>query len=93
MLTIAQGVKKLPGFSVEIVFKRVGSFSVHQDLVHKISESNVKITFCLRASLVLWRSICRADLVHVQNSCPDVVLMTRLAGKPLLINVINHSKG
>jgi glycosyltransferase involved in cell wall biosynthesis len=93
VLAIAEGVKRLPGFSVEVIFKRAGNFSLHPDLMQKISEAGVKIAFCSRSSFALWRSICRADLVHVQNPCPDVVLMARLAGKPLLINVINHTQG
>jgi len=89
VLIIAQGVAKLPGFSVEVVFKRAGDFSLHPDLAHIIAEAGVNISFCPRASLSLWRSVCRADLVHVQNPCPAVVLMARLADKPLLINVIS----
>jgi glycosyltransferase involved in cell wall biosynthesis len=93
VLTIAQGVAQLPDVSVEVVFKQAGNFSLHPDLMQKISEAGVKISLCSRSSLALWRSICRADLVHVQNPCPDVVLMARLAGKPVLINVINHTQG
>jgi glycosyltransferase involved in cell wall biosynthesis len=93
VLTIAQGVSLLPGFSAEIIFKKAGNFLLQEDLRQKIKDARVEITFCSRSSLSLWRSILRADLVHVQNPCPDVVLMARLAGKPLLINVINHTKG
>lgn len=93
VLTVASGVAKLPGLTVEVVFKEAGPFSLHEDLRQRIQEAAVKTTFCSRSSLSLWRSILRADLVHVQNPCPDVVLMARLAGKPLLINVINHTQG
>jgi glycosyltransferase involved in cell wall biosynthesis len=93
VLTIAQGVAQLPGFSVEVVFKQAGKFDLQQTLIQKISDAQVETTFCHRTSLTLWRSIRRADLVHLQNPCPDVVLMARLAGKPLLINVINHTQG
>jgi glycosyltransferase involved in cell wall biosynthesis len=93
VLTIAQGVARLPGFTVEVIFKQAGNFSLREDLMQKISAARVETTFCSRTSLSLWRSVRRADLVHVQNPCPDVVLMARLAGKPLLINVINHTRG
>ena len=93
VLTVAAGVAKLPGLTVEVVFKEAGAFSLHEDLRQKIREAAVKTTFCSRSSRSLWRSVTRADLVHLQNPCPDVVLMARLAGKPLLINVINHTQG
>lgn len=93
VLTIAQGVARLPGFTVEVVFKKAGNFILHQNLRQKISDASVEVSLCSRSSFFLWRSILRADVVHVQNPCPDVVLMARLAGKPLLINVINHTRG
>ena len=93
VLTVAAGVAKLPGFTVEVVFKKAGTFSLHEDLQQMIQKAALKVTFCRRSSLSLWRAITRADVVHLQNPCPDVVLMARLTGKPLLINVINHTKG
>ena len=92
VLTIARVIAKIPDFSVEVVFKEAGSFSLHEDLKFKLLELPFKITFCTRSSLALWRSIRRADLVHLQNPCPDVAVMARIAGKPLLINIINHLK-
>ena len=93
VLAVAAGVSKLPGFTVLIVFKQAGDFCLHDHLRHKIKLSGVKTIFCSRSSLALWRSIRRADLVHLQNPCPDASLMARLAGKPLLTNVINHTLG
>lgn len=93
VLTVAAGVAKLPGLTAEVVFKEAGAFSLHEDLQQKIREAAVKVAFCTRSSRSLWRAVSRADLVHLQNPCPDVVLMARLAGKPLLINVINHTQG
>ena len=90
VLTVATAISKVPGFSVEIVFKQAGAFALHDDLQARIRDAGLKVEFCSKSSLGLWRAIRRADVVHLQNPCPDVVLMTRLAGKPLLINVINH---
>jgi hypothetical protein len=52
----------------------------------------VKVAFYTRSSHSLWRAVSRADLVHLQNLFPDMVLMARLAGKHLLINAINHTQ-
>jgi glycosyltransferase involved in cell wall biosynthesis len=93
VLTVAAGVAKLPGFTVQVVFKEAGAFSLQENLRQKIWEAGVDVMFCRRSSFKLWQSVSRADLVHLQNPCPDVALMARLAGKPLLINVINHAQG
>ena len=93
VLAVASGVSKLPGFTVAIVFKQAGAFFLHPDLQSRIKLSGVDTTFCRRSSYELWRSILSSDIVHLQNPCPDVSLMSRLAGKPLLTNVINHTLG
>lgn len=90
VLTLAAGVSRIPGFIVEVVFKRAGAFELHADLETKIHESGVTVRFYDKASLGLWQAVRRAHLVHLQNPCPDVVVMARMARKPLLINVINH---
>jgi glycosyltransferase involved in cell wall biosynthesis len=92
VLTVADGLVQFPGFSVQVVFKRAGAFSLHEDLKQRIADSSVRVAFCARASRDLWHYIKEADLVHLQNPCPDVVLLSKLARKPLLINVINHTK-
>lgn len=92
VMTIASGVAALPGFSTEIIFKQTRHFFLHDELIEKVAESGLKITFCERASKTLWRAVLRADLVHLQNPCPDVTMMACLARKPLLTNVINHAK-
>jgi glycosyltransferase involved in cell wall biosynthesis len=93
VLTLASGLSKLPGLSVEIVFKKAGDFSFHNDLKRMIQKFGVETSFCSRSSRPLWRHIKKADLVHLQNPCPDVVLMASLLRKPLLVNVINHKRG
>ncbi|MCP9929771.1 glycosyltransferase [Cyanobium sp. AMD-g] len=91
-MTVAAGVAALPGFSIEIVFKKTRLFFLSDDLNRKVAESRLTISFCNRASIALWRAVCRADLVHLQNPCPDVTAMACFARKPLLTNIINHTK-
>jgi glycosyltransferase involved in cell wall biosynthesis len=74
-------------------FKRTRDFKLGADLQERITKSGVLTWFCNRGTTELWRAIRQADVVHVQNPCPDVVLMARLMGKPVLINVINHCRG
>ena len=93
VLTVAATVAQVPDFAVEIVFKKAGNFELHDDLREKIQESGLTVRFCGRSSTTLLQAVRRADIIHLQNPCPDVTLMARLARKPLLINVINHTKG
>jgi glycosyltransferase involved in cell wall biosynthesis len=92
VLTIANHINTSTDFTCEVVFKEAGSFLLHTDLRTKISEHDVDVSFCRRFSLALIRAVQRADIVHLQNPCPDVVFFARLFKKPLLINVINHNK-
>jgi glycosyltransferase involved in cell wall biosynthesis len=92
VLTLASGLSHVSTFDVELVFKKTSSFRLREELVSAISDSSAPVSFCSRASFGLWRAICRSDLIHLQNPCPDVVLMSLLARKPLLINVINHTR-
>jgi len=92
VLTIALGLTKIPRLNINVVFKRTKDFFLHDDLLLKVQASGLSVSFLNRSSPSLWRAIASADLVHLQNPCPDVVFMARLAGKPLLINVINHRK-
>lgn len=93
VLTVAATVAQVPDFAVEVVFKQAGNFELHDDLRKKIQESGLTVRFCARSSSTLLQAVLRADVIHLQNPCPDVALMARIAGKPLLINVINHTKG
>lgn len=90
VLTVAAAIHKMTDFSVEVVFKRAGAFELHPDFEKEIQRSGVSVEFCTKASRNLWRAVRRADLVHLQNPCPDVAAMSWLARKPLLITVINH---
>jgi glycosyltransferase involved in cell wall biosynthesis len=93
VLTVASGLVHASSLDAKVVFKKTSSFCLREELVSAISDLPVSASFCSRASFGLWRAVCRADLIHLQNPCPDVVLMALLARKPLLINVINHTRG
>lgn len=92
VLTIANYIGSSSLLTSEVVFKEAGSFRLHDDLKSHIDGLDIDISFCRKLSLPLFRAVQRADIVHLQNPCPDVVLITRLLNKPLLINVINHNQ-
>ena len=91
VLEIANGVVDENSVTIEVVFKKAVT-PPQENLLRKIRESNAKVIFCDRLSLRLLRSILRADLVHLQNPCPDVVFISLLCFKPILLNIINYRR-
>lgn len=92
-LAVAAAIEKDPNFSVEVVFKKVSSFSLHDDLREMIRASGLRVSFCKRFSSHLWRVIRRSDLIHLQNLSPDVALLSRMAAKPLLATIHGRNQG
>jgi glycosyltransferase involved in cell wall biosynthesis len=93
VLTLGAAIARLPGFKVEVIFKRVGVFEMHGDLEASILESGAEVYFCDRGSRLLWQRIRQADVVHVQNLSPDLIVMARLLSKPTLATVHARSTG
>jgi len=93
VLSMARGLQEDLYLGIEVIFKKAGGFALGEDLQKRVVESGVDVKFADKAGSALWEAIRKADVVHVQNPCPDVVLMARAARKPLLINVINHRRG
>jgi glycosyltransferase involved in cell wall biosynthesis len=93
VLTLAAGISQIPGFAVEVLFKRAGAFDLHPELEEQIRESGTSVRFCDKASGLLCQVIRHADLVHFQNLSPDMILAARLLGKPLLATIHARSTG
>jgi glycosyltransferase involved in cell wall biosynthesis len=89
MLAIAGGLPTDGGVEARVVFKRAAGFALQPALAAAAGRA----TLVNRGSLALWRAVARADVVHLQNISPDVVLLARLLGRPLLLTVHNHSLG
>ncbi len=89
-LALASGLSGDTDVSVSVLFKETTQFKLGDDLKEKLKAAVVPVEFCKKASLQLLRAIKAADVVHLQNPCPDVTLLAKLLGKPLLTQVINH---
>lgn len=89
-LTLVDAFTMESGLKAQLMFKRAGDFALADDLRGAVAGSAAPVRFCAKLSFDLVRAIWQADLVHVQNPCPDVVYLARLFRRPLLVNVINH---
>ncbi len=91
VLALASGLAADDRLEVRTVFKRAPGFVLQHELRVAAVHMDSRVEFVGRASRELFGILAQADIVHVQNPCPDVVFPARLLGKKLLVNVINHT--
>jgi glycosyltransferase involved in cell wall biosynthesis len=92
VLALVKGLDGAGDLDVRLHFKRTAGFKLSASLRDAVAELGARVSFVPRASVALADAIVRADVVHAQNPSPDVVLLAKAAGRPLLINVINHRR-
>ena len=90
VLALLAGLPSDGQLEVRLFFKRVNGFNLQPELSSAVAPLTDRIHFVERGSLDLFRAIKQSDVVHVQNPCPDVVAISRILNRRLLINVINH---
>lgn len=78
------------GIAMSVLFKKAGRFAAGSDLRQRIRQSSVSVKFCEKSSWELAKAIRSADVIHLQNPCPDVTFFAKMWQKPLLTQVINH---
>ena len=87
---LAKDLHAQPGVEVTLCFKKVTTFKLDWLLEKVARDTGAKVVFVERASRELAAVIRRADLVHCQNPCFDVALLTKLLGKRLVLTM--HSQ-
>jgi glycosyltransferase involved in cell wall biosynthesis len=87
---VASGLPLGTGLEVRLYLKRVAAFALRPSLEAALVSLGGRVWFVGRASAALFRALAWADVVHAQNPSPDVVLLSRLLRKPLLITVHNR---
>ena len=92
VLAVATHVRRQPGFSVRVCWKKTKHFSLTPFMKRRCEESGVDCTFVERGSFNLYREIGTADIVHLQNASPDVILMARCRRKPLVLTIHNYAR-
>ena len=87
---LAKSLVTQPGVEVTLCFKKVKSFKFDPLLENAARATGAKVVFVERASRALAAVIRNADIVHCQNPCFDVALLTKLFGKRLVLTM--HSQ-
>ena len=88
VMAVAAAVRREPEFEVRVVFKKTKHFSKQPNLKQMLKGEPVD--FCERADKDLAAAIRWADIVHLQNASPDVVLLTKLFRKHLALTIHNY---
>ncbi len=88
VLALAEAIRREPDFAVRLCFKKVKSFSLDPTLAAMLRHEAVM--FVDRAGKDLAHAIQWADVVHLQNASPDVVLLAKVFRKPLILTIHNY---
>ncbi|HTE28219.1 glycosyltransferase [Flavitalea sp.] len=89
MITIAEAAAKWPEFEVRLCFKLVSGQSQEQNLVRNSTAACSQVFFVKSNSKQLFSLIKWADILHVQNTPPDVVFPAKLFSKKIFLTVHN----
>src|SRR4051812_31048863 len=79
-----------PELEPVVCLKRTAPYQLRPEMHRAMLQSHARVATVGKASSELWEEIRAADLVHAQNFSADVGVMTRLAGRPLLVTVHGH---
>jgi glycosyltransferase involved in cell wall biosynthesis len=88
VLAVADAVRREPDFDVRICFKKVKGFALHPNLANMLRHE--AIIFVDRAGRELADAIKWADIVHLQNASPDVVVLAKFYRKRVVLTIHNY---
>lgn len=92
VLAVAAAVRREPDFEVRVLFKKTRDFAKDATL-EKMLATTPAVEFCERGTDRELRAAIRwADIVHLQNASPDVVLWAKLFGKRLVLTIHNYMR-
>ncbi|MDQ6655895.1 MAG: glycosyltransferase, partial [Verrucomicrobiota bacterium] len=89
VLAVADALRREPDFEVRICLKRVKNFALQPGLKAMLKGHDVIYTD-RGADRDLLDAIRWADVVHLQNTPPDVALFTKIFRKPLVLTIHNY---
>ena len=88
VFAVAAAVRREADFDVRVCFKKTRDFVLRPTLEAMLVDEGA--SFVDRAGAELAAAIRWADIVHLQNASPDVVLLAKLFGKPLALTIHNY---
>src|SRR6202012_2753144 len=89
MIALAEAASQWPEYEVKLCFKLVKNASADFSLTESATKSCKQVSFVKRGSKELIRLINWADILHVQNTPPDVIFAGGLLSKKIVLTVHN----
>lgn len=96
VFNLAQELQSCQDIECTVCLKKVKGFKLDSSFSKLIDTAKFNVVFVDKASKKLFELIKRADLVHCQNPCIDIVLFAKILNKPLVMTIYNwrrHSFG
>jgi glycosyltransferase involved in cell wall biosynthesis len=93
VLHLAAFLQRQPGLELRVCLKVAGQYGHPEPLHEAIRQSGIKVEWVQRGSWELLRLIAWADLLHVQNAPPDILLPAWVMRKPIVLTIHNQLKG
>lgn len=90
MIALAEAASQWPEYEVKLCFKLVKNASADLSLTESASKSCTQVYFVKRGSKELIQLIKWADILHVQNTPPDVIFTAGLLAKKIVLTVHNR---
>ncbi|MFD2826840.1 glycosyltransferase family 4 protein [Leeuwenhoekiella polynyae] len=89
MITIAEAASNWSEYEVRLCFKLVKNAHAESHLIEAASKGCKHVDFVDRGSLRLIKIISWADILHVQNTPPDVIFTAKLLSKKIILTIHN----
>ncbi|MGJ8716052.1 MAG: glycosyltransferase family 4 protein [Maribacter stanieri] len=89
MMATAKAASQWPEYQVRLCFKLTTGFSPDDNLKNAANKSCEIVSFVNRASVDLVKQIAWADVLHVQNTPPDIIFISRILMKKVFLTVHN----
>ena len=93
VMTLAEWLQRNTAHEVRVCFKVVAGRAVTPQLEQRCAELGLSHTFVGRGTLDLLAQLRWADLVHSNTCSPDIALLAKAAGKPLVLTIHNWFRG
>jgi glycosyltransferase involved in cell wall biosynthesis len=93
VMTLADWLRRNTRHEIRVCFKVVKGCEVALALESQCARLDLEHRFASRASAGLLASILWADLVHSNTCSPDIALLSKMTGRPLVLTVHNWFRG
>jgi glycosyltransferase involved in cell wall biosynthesis len=93
VMTLADWLRRNTPHEIRVCFKVIKGCEVTPALESRCAQLSLRYEFVRRGSLGLISNIRWADLVHSNTCSPDIALLTRATGRPLVLTVHNWFRG